>query len=210
MPKSSKDTNHDSSSPRVITGVILAGGKSSRYGENKAFVEVNGTRLIERVVEVLAPIFTRIVLITNSPQQYAYLNLPMYKDLIAGLGPIGGIYTGLEAISDEAGFFVACDMPFLNPALINHMLKVRGDYDAVVPRMDWKLETLHTIYAKRCLPAIRELIDSRIYQVMRSFHKISVRYIDEDEIKSIDPDLRSFLNINRPEELLGIEDPKER
>ena len=206
MPKSLKDTDHHSSSSKGITGVILAGGKSSRYGKNKAFVEVNGTRLIERVVEILRPIFERIILITNSPQQYAYLNLPMYQDLIADLGPIGGIYTGLETISDEAGFFVACDMPFLNPALICHMLEIRGDYDAVVPRMGWKLESLHTLYTKQCIPAIRELIDSRIYQVMRSFSKIRVRYVDEEEIKSIDPELRSFLNINRPEELSGVQD----
>lgn len=206
MPKSLKDTNHNISLTKGITGVILAGGKSSRYGENKAFVEVNGTRLIERVIEVLEPIFDRIILITNSPEQYTYLNLPLYKDLIVGLGPIGGIYTGLEAMSDEAGFFVACDMPFLNPALINHMLEVRADFDAVVPRMDWKLETLHTIYTKQCIPVIKGLIDSHIYQVMRFFNTIKVRYIDEDEIRSTDPDLRSFLNINRPEELSGVDD----
>lgn len=201
MSVASKDSNPVNSRPKGITGIILAGGKSSRYGINKALVEVNGERLIERVVRVMEPIFEHLILVTNTPQEYAYLQLPMVVDLIQGLGPLGGIYTGLETISEEAGFFMACDMPFLNSGLIRHMVETREDFDAVVPKIDWKIETLHAIYTKGCLPAIRQLIDAREYQVIKFFRKVRVRYLSEEEIRAFDPELRSFFNINRPEEL---------
>lgn len=197
----SKDSNPINSRPKGITGIILAGGKSGRYGKNKALVKMNGTRLIESVIRVMEPAFERLIIITNTPHEYAYLQLPMYEDLIKGLGPIGGILTGLEAILDESGFFVACDMPFLNGKLIRHMAEMREGFDVVIPKIDWKIETLHAIYCKSCLPAIRELIDAHEYQIIKIFHKVSVRYVEEEEIRIFDPKLRSFINVNRPEEL---------
>jgi len=97
-----------------ITGVILAGGLSKRYGQNKAFLEFDGIRLVDRVTAEMKNIFRHVILITNEKDHYEYLRLPTFEDLIKGLGPIGGIYTGLMSISDQAGFFVACDMPFIN------------------------------------------------------------------------------------------------
>ena len=185
-----------------ITGVILAGGKSSRFGSNKALVEINGSRLIDRVASVLGSIFKRLVLITNNPKDYSYLKLPIYEDLIPGLGPIGGIYTGLKNIHDETGFFIACDMPFINENLIRHIVAVRDDFDAVVPKIDWRMEPLHALYTKRCLPVIEELIASGVYQTAKSFYNLSVRYLNEEEIRAHDPQLKSFLNVNLPEELL--------
>jgi len=201
MSSLSKLSDGNLSRVEGITGVVLAGGKSSRYGKNKALVELDGVRLIERVIGVIGSVFERVILITNTPQEYAYLQLPMFEDLIKGLGPIGGIYTGLEAISDDAGFFVACDMPFINEALVRHIVAIRGDFDAVVPKIDWKLEALHTLYTKRCLPAVKALIDANKYQIIKVFPEIRIRYVDEDEIRTFDPQLRTFLNINRPQEL---------
>jgi len=188
---------------RDITGVILAGGKSSRFGINKAFSEINGSRLIDIVAGLLTSIFTRTVLITNSPEEYSYLGLPIRKDLIRGLGPIGGILTGLEDISDEAGFFIACDMPFVSEDLIRYIVSVRGEFDAVVPKIDWKIEPLHALYRKSCLPVIRELIASGVYQTIKAFDRLNVRYLNEAEIKANDPQMRSFFNVNRPEELVN-------
>jgi molybdopterin-guanine dinucleotide biosynthesis protein A len=187
-----------------VTGVILAGGKSTRYGSNKALAEVHGTKLIERVVQTLEPLFERLLLVTNTPHEYSYLELPMVEDIIKGLGPIGGIHTGLETISDEAGFFVACDMPYLNENLLHYMVTLKEDFDAVIPRVGRMVEPLHALYTKQCLPAIRESIDSRVYQAMRFFHKIRVRYVDEEELRSIDPQLRFLFNINKPEDLRGL------
>ena len=208
MSVASKDSNLIESRHKGITGIVLAGGKSSRYGRNKAFVEMNGIRLIERVIGVVEPLFENLLIITNSPRDYAYLQLPMVEDLIKGLGPLGGIFTGLQTISDKAGFFVACDMPFLNAALIHHMTDVMEDFDAVVPKIDWKIETLHAIYTKNCIPAIQELIDNRDYQIFNFFPKVRVRYLSESEIRGFDPELRFLFNINRPEELLNATNSK--
>ncbi len=187
-----------------VSGVILAGGKSSRYGTNKALVKIDGISLIERVILVMGRLFQDLILITNTPDEYAHLELPMYQDLIKGLGPVGGIYTALSKISNEAGFFVACDMPLLSRELISHMVKVRGDSDVVVPRISGMMETMHTLYGKGCLSSIKRQIDSREYQIIRIFKDVNVQYIDEKEIRGFDPDLKSFMNINRPEELKNI------
>lgn len=187
-----------------VTGVVLAGGKSTRYGTNKAFAEIQGIRLVERTIRVMGSVFERLLIVTNTPDEFAYLDLPMVEDLIKGFGPLGGIYTGLEAIDDEAGFFVACDMPFLRENFLRHMVSLRGDHDAVVPRVRWMVEPLHALYAKKCLPAIRESIHSREYQILKFFQKIKVRYVEEEEIRRVDPDLKSFFNINRPEDLERI------
>jgi len=184
-----------------VTGVVLAGGRSSRYGKNKALVEIAGVPLIERALHTMGSIFDHVVIITNTPEEYAYLQVSMFQDIIKGLGPLGGIYTGLKSIPDPAGFFVACDMPFLNPCLIRHMVAIRGDSDVVVPRISGWVEALHGLYAKRCEGSIERLIHSGTYQIFQFFSAVSVRFVDEDEVRRWDPDLRSFLNINTPEEL---------
>jgi molybdenum cofactor guanylyltransferase len=188
-----------------LTGVILAGGKSTRYGTNKAFAEVQGVRLIERTIRVMGSVCPRLLLVTNTPAEYAYLHLPMVEDLIKGLGPLGGIYTGLEVIDDEDGLFVACDMPFLREDLLRYMVTLAGDFDAVVPRVDWMVEPLHALYTKKCLPSMRKFIRSQELQILKFFQEIRVRYMEEAEIRKIDPDLKSFFNINRPEDLERID-----
>jgi len=202
MPVASKASDHKPDPlSKDVTGIILAGGKSTRYGRNKALVNIDGISLIERVLRVLHDVFEHIILITNTPHEYAYLGLPMYEDLIKGLGPIGGVYTGLSVISNEAGFFVACDMPLLNQNLIKYMIHEKGHFDAVVPRVSGMVEALHAVYDKRCLPIAKRLIDSGQYQTLKIYNQVSVRYVEEAEIRSFDPDLRSFININRPQDL---------
>jgi len=193
-----------------VSGVILAGGKSSRYGKNKAFIKINGIPLIEKVITVMGSVFQELIIITNTPHKYSHLRLPVYKDLIEGLGPLGGIFTGLTAISKDAGFFVACDMPSLNRELLRHMVECKDDFDAVVPRISGKMEALYALYRNTCLPAIRRQIDSREYQIFRFFSEVSVRYVDEGEIRQFDPELRSFFNVNTPQELQGIQQPATR
>jgi molybdopterin-guanine dinucleotide biosynthesis protein A len=203
MPDVLKGSDHRDPkySFRDVTGVILAGGRSRRYGKNKALVKIDGIPLIERVVSVMQGLFQHLILITNTPDDYSHLKLPMYEDLIKGLGPLGGIFTALMTITDEAGFFVACDMPSLNRELIHHMVKIRDNFDAVVPKIHGKMEALHALYGKGCLPAISRLVDFREYQIFRFFPEVSVRYVEENEIRDFDPELRSFFNINRPQEL---------
>ena len=205
MPDVLKDSDQKGLPFRDVSGVVLAGGKSSRYGKNKALVKIHGITLIERVVRVMQHLFKDVALITNSPDEYAYLKLPMHEDLIKGLGPMGGIFTALTAIPGDAGFFVACDMPSLNLGLIRYMVETRDDFDVVIPRISRKVEALHALYTKDCVEPIRRLIDSRQYQIIRFFPMVSVRYVDEYEIRRFDPRLESFFNVNRPHELRRLD-----
>ncbi len=187
-----------------ITGIILAGGKSSRFGSNKALAKFNGTPLIERAAGVLGRIFKNLMIITNSPLEYSYLKIPLYQDIVKGLGPVGGIYTGLDALDDGWAFFCACDMPFINEGLVRYIAGVRDGYDAVVPKVDWKIEPLHALYSKRCLPAIKELIYKKEYQTIKAFNNLNVRFVEEEEIITCDPELKTFLNVNKQDELEKI------
>lgn len=187
-----------------ITGIILAGGKSSRFGSNKALAKFNGKPLIERATGVLGRIFKNLIIITNSPLEYSYLKIPLFQDIVKGLGPVGGIYTGLDALDDGWAFFCACDMPFINEGLVRYLAGVRDGFDAVVPKVDWKIEPLHALYSKNCLPAIKELINKKEYQTIKAFNNIKVRYVVEEEIKTYDPQLKTFLNVNKQDELEQI------
>jgi len=187
-----------------ITGVILAGGLSKRYGQNKAFLKIGSTRLIDSITEEMKAIFKRVILVVNEKKDYEYLEIPVVKDLVKGLGPIGGIYTGLMSIPDQAGFFVACDMPLINRQLVHYMVDIKGNHAAVVPSLANNIEPLHAIYTQSCLGPIRNLIDSKRYQVRLFYDQVPVRYVKEDEIRRFSSPSRAFLNINTPDEFAKI------
>jgi len=188
-----------------VTGVILAGGLSTRYGENKAFLQIGGVRLIERIADEMKGIFHQAILVTNQKRDFEYLKLPMVEDLIKGLGPLGGIYTGLSAISGQAGFFVACDMPLLHKGLIRYMVEIIDAYEAVIPSVGKWVEPLHAVYARSCLTKIKALIDDKRYQVRLFYDRLRVRYVREDEIRRFCCPQEAFLNINTPEEFDRIQ-----
>jgi len=184
-----------------ITGVILAGGRSRRFGKNKAFALVNGRPLIECVVEQMQSLFPRILISTNSPEEYEYLNLQTTKDIFKEAGPLGGIHACLSIIEDPYAFFVACDMPFLNPALIQGITAHRKNFDIVVPRMKGKPEPLHACYSRTCLAALKKIIRKKEFKIIRFYEMVRVYYMEEEEIRRFDPDLSSFRNINTQEDL---------
>ena len=188
-----------------ITGVILAGGLSKRYGQNKAFLKLDGTRIIDRITAEMKTIFRRVVVITNRKADYEYLEVPVFEDLIEGLGPLGGIFTGLMTISDQAGFFVPCDMPFFSEQLVRHMVGIKDNHAAVVPSGATGIEPLHALYSQSCLDPIRGLIKAQRYQVRLFFQQVSVRYVTLDEISKFIAPGKAFLNINTPEEFSRIQ-----
>lgn len=184
-----------------MTGIVLAGGKSSRMGFNKAFIEFEGRRLIEATVDCLRALFPEVLIIANDPPRYAYLGVKVIPDLIPDSGSLGGIYTGLSAASDPTGFFVACDMPFLNADLITLLVREAEGWDVVVPRVNGEMQPLHAVYAKSCLPLIKESIEASVLKIARFFPKAKVKVIEEPALRAIDPDLLGFVNVNTPLEL---------
>ena len=141
-----------------MTGVILSGGKSLRMGEDKAFLKIGGTPIIERTIELLQELFAETIVITNQREQYHYLGVNVFEDLIPNLGALGGLYTGIARSSFPYSFVVACDMPFLHRAVIEHLTEQTGDFDVIIPKTEDGLQPLHALYSKGCLRAIIEIL----------------------------------------------------
>ena len=184
-----------------LTGIVLAGGRSRRYGKNKALVTLDGIPLIERVCSVLKLVTDSVIVSTNDPELFRFLGLPTIRDRIPGLGPLSGIHAGLSVMPGEAALFVACDMPHLNADLIRFMAASRGDADAVVPRVSGLPEPLHAIYTKTCFAPVSRAIKNGEHRIVSFFPDIRIQYIEENQIRRFDPNLDVFANINRPEEL---------
>jgi molybdenum cofactor guanylyltransferase len=189
-----------------VTGVILAGGQNLRMGRNKAFIEVNGERIIDRTRAVFQEIFDEIILITNSPLEYLDLNLRTVTDLLPGKGSLGGIYTGLFYASHPHAFFAGCDMPFLNGDLIRHLIALASRHDIVIPRTEEGWEPLHAVYSRKCLPLIEDLFRRDNLKIIDLFPKLKKKEVLQDELLRFDPRLLSFWNVNNPEDLARMQE----
>jgi molybdopterin-guanine dinucleotide biosynthesis protein A len=187
------------------TGIILAGGKNLRMGQNKAFLEVQGERIIDRIKRIFVDLFDEVLLVTNSPGEYLDLNLRTTTDLYREKGSLGGIFTGLSHASFSHVFVAACDMPFLNPALISHLVGLSPGYDIVIPRTEDGLQPLHAVYSRKCLPFMEELLGEGNLKILDFFHRVKKREVSGEEILLLDPQLASFLNLNTPEDLVRIQ-----
>jgi molybdopterin-guanine dinucleotide biosynthesis protein A len=184
-----------------VTGVVLAGGQSRRFGSNKALATIGNSTLIERLIHTLRSIFSHLVIVTNQPQDFEFLSVPMIEDRVKGLGPLGGIYSALQTIGDPYAFVAACDMPDISPELIRLLLELREGYDVVVPRIDTWLEPLHAVYSKRCIGPIKTLLERGERQVFQFFNQVRVRYVDLWEMQGVAPDHCHFYNINTRNDL---------
>lgn len=185
-----------------VTGVIQAGGKSIRMGGRpKALLELGGQRIIERVVEAVAPAVSDLIIVTNTPEPYAFLGLPMVADVYPDRGSLGGIYSGLKAAAGDAAFTVACDMPFLHPEVVRLVVERAESGDVVIPRVGGQLETLHAAYAKSCLPHIEERLVAGRLKIVEFFPRVRVVEIPEAEIARFRDPAIVFMNVNTPDEL---------
>ena len=185
-----------------MTGVIQAGGKSTRMGGRpKALLEVGGRRIIERVLDVVAPVVDDVLIVTNTPELYAFLGVPMVADLHPDHGSLGGIFSGLAAATGEAAFTVACDMPFLHRDVARLVVARAAEGDVIIPRVGTQLETMHAVYAKACLPPIEARLRAGRFKIVGFFDSVRVVEIAEADIVRHRPAEVVFMNVNTPEEL---------
>jgi molybdopterin-guanine dinucleotide biosynthesis protein A len=184
-----------------MVGVVLVGGESRRYGRNKALELFQGERLIDRQVRTVGTLFSEVLVITNDPERYLHLDVTIVRDVIPGQGPLGGIYTGLLFAQGKSVFVTACDMPFVQPAVVRRMLQLATDYDVIVPEKTEGLEPLHAIYSSRCLPHIEKMLDHGTLQVITFFPAVKVYRLSSEEIGQLDPQGLSFFNINTPNDM---------
>ncbi len=179
-----------------ISAFIIAGGKSSRFGEDKAVFLYRGKPLIERVIDVIRPVFNRIAIIGDNAEKFDYLGLPSHRDIIPGIGPLGGLYTALRVADTGRVFIFACDMPGLNIGLIRYMVEHSENVDVVIPVVGGFYEPLHAIYSKSCITPIETLIQEGKRQIFRFFDQVTIRQISADEIREYANPAEVFKNIN--------------
>ena len=187
------------------TAVVLAGGKSRRLGRDKAVEPIGGQPLIQRVLDRLAQVTKDAVVVVNDASRADELSLPggvhTAVDLFPDRGSLGGIYTGLSAAETEWAVAVACDMPFLNVALLEHILSRREKVDAVVPVLDGRPEPTHAAYSKVCLPHMERRLRANDLKIARFFDEVRVGYVEQLEVERFDPEHLSFFNVNTEEDL---------
>jgi len=185
------------------TGVILAGGKNSRFsGKNKALVRIGEKRILDRIYEVFTILFDKIILVTNDPVQYMEWDFDIVTDIFPIRSSLTGIHTGLFYITTPYAFFVACDIPFIRKELIEILLDgVEPGIDIVIPETSKGVEPLCSVYSKRCFKPIEEQLEKKSLKIQRVFQKVRVKKIPEDILRTIDPDLVSLYNINTPDDL---------
>lgn len=177
-----------------ITGIVIAGGKSSRMHTNKALINYHGIRLIDNAIQVIEDVSSEILVSSNIPIDK--ISYPIVIDEIPDIGPIGGLYSCLLASRTEQNVIIPCDVPNLNAELYQLLIKNAENVDAVIPRLpNGKVEPLVAFYKKSILPIIKLSIDNKDYKLVNFLSKINVKFIDIE-------DIRMFKNLNSPEDLL--------
>lgn len=193
-----------SASPRAfpdITAVVLAGGKSSRMGFDKALLRWRGTTLVEHAVDKLRTVFDRVLVAGGDAARFAQLGVPVIPDVLPGGGAVIGIHTALATATTPRVFVMACDAPFAEPALIAHLAGVAPDASWVLPHTDQGYEPLFAVYAQDCRPALEAIVASGRRRIMRLADYVPPHVVEEDQLRRFDPLLRSFVNLNTPDEL---------
>jgi len=194
--------------PPRLTAIILAGGESSRIGsdQDKAILKLNGKRLIDIVISKLKHIVGDNIIIVSPPEKY-----PSYKQVVPDLfnqrGLLVGLYSGLKASASQYNLVVGCDMPFLKVELLQYIEEKIDSNDIIIPRYAKSyIEPLCAIYSKDCLEIMKRNIEAGILSIRKVFPYLKVKYIEEKEIKSVDPELNSFFNINYKEDFIRAEE----
>ncbi|MBN1883790.1 MAG: molybdenum cofactor guanylyltransferase [Deltaproteobacteria bacterium] len=184
-----------------MTAVILAGGKGVRMGADKAFLTVDGVPLIERVLTAAQAACERAIIIANTAAAFEHMGVDVFCDIHPGFGSLGGLYTGLFYAETEAVFALGCDMPFIEPRLMEYIISVREDADIAVPVLGEYYEPLFSVYSKACIDEVKQSIRAGRCQIVSFFNRMKIRKVSGRELRAIDPELDSLMNLNTPEDI---------
>lgn len=184
-----------------ITGVILAGGKSSRMGTNKSFLKLGNQTIIERIAELMKSIFTDVIVITNTPDEYRFLNLPLYEDIYKWKGPLAGIHSALKHTQTEKIFVLSCDVPLMAKEMIQYLVEYKSEKQIVFCEAAGYHQPLVGIYSKEILSEIEKFISDNEMND-KSFHqflkKVDAEIIHPEKLPFYKDEI--FFNVNRPED----------
>lgn len=185
-----------------IAGVVLAGGENRRFPRLKAFIKLEGGTIIERNIALLREAFEKVIISANIPEAYFSLGEVMVGDILLSRGPMSGIYSSLTASGFEAVFVMACDMPFVKSSVISLMLDkhldalAKGQVDATIPVFNGKVQPLPGIYCRTLLPAMEYRILNGKTSMSSLLDEVRTNFVPETDIKKVDAEGRSFVNIN--------------
>lgn len=187
-----------------VTGVILAGGASSRMGSNKALLPYRGGRFIEAIHRQLTSIFAEVIVVTNTPEHYTFLPCRKVGDIFSGMGALAGIHAGLINSSNRAAFVVACDMPYLNSDLVRYLARQADPAGVLIPQSAHGLEPLHAVYGRGCLEAMELSLVNGQRKITGFFKETPLQVVTADEVARFDPCFDSFRNINTPADYYSL------
>lgn len=183
------------------TAIILAGGKSSRMGTNKALLPIFEKTTIEHIVDCCKHVADEIIVVTNEQDQYAFLQVPLVCDEFKECGPLGGLEAGLQAAKYDKCILIACDMPFVSSEVIKHLMYHLHNYDAVLPNVNGKLHPLFAAYRKTCLTPIRKRLQNNTLRMVGLLDEVNTKILTEDELPLMDFNIQNvFFNMNKPDE----------
>lgn len=186
-----------------LTGVVLAGGRSSRFGSNKALADWRGTSLVESATASLLRDMSEVMVITKRPAELTFLRssrVRVVADLHPEGHPLGGVHTALLSLKTSHAFVRACDMPFLHNSLVETLWNARAHFDAVIPVWRDARQPLCGIYATACAGPISAAIDSGALSIAALFDSIPTRFVLEGELAAVDPEGLSFMDIDTRED----------
>ncbi len=173
-------------------------------GKNKAFIQVEGVPIIERIHDLFRELFQEVIIVTNEKDLFSNFDSNIYSDLIPDKGALGGLYTGIVFSSFYYSFCVACDMPFIKKSLVQYLIENVANEDVIVPRTKDGLQPLHAIYSKNCVDPIRRSIEEGKSKIIDIYDQVNVKIVDEKDFLCFDPGRESFINVNTPEELVSL------
>ena len=187
-------------------GIILAGGLNRRMGgKNKAFLSVGGEMILDGLYRTFRELFTDVVLVTNSPQDYLVWDLAIVSDLFSVRSALTGIHAGLFHIPTPHAFVAACDMPYLRKELVETLVsQVDPRWDVVIPVTEAGYQPLCAVYSKRCIHPIERQLKQGNAKIADFFSQVRVKEVPEDRLRTADGELVSFINVNTPEDLAHL------
>ena len=191
-----------------ITGIILAGGKSTRMGENKSLLILNGKTVIQRVVDLMESIFKEVIMITNMPDEYNFINIPMYKDIYEYKGPLAGIHSGLINSKTEKNFIISCDIPLMEQDMIKYIVNYKTKKPITLCIANGYIQQLAGIYSKSVLPKIEQLFSKysdkqkvekrKYYSVQSLLNSVGAEILNAEELDIYEEYM--FFNMNNQED----------
>jgi len=183
-----------------ISGIILAGGRSVRMGQDKTLMTFNNETLVEHTIKEMKKIADEIIIASNDTNKYNLPGLIEIPDIYPGMGPLGGMHAGLIKAKNDYAFVVSCDMPLFSSKLASFLLEQRAGYDVVVPEIGEYLEPLCAVYSKRCIKAIEKCLRTDIRKVIKFYPDVKVLKVSKSELSNVGEAETLFFNLNTPED----------